>query len=97
MNEERLMKVLISPHISEKATRAAEKENQFVFRVATDATKPEIKQAVELMFKVEVEGVQIANMRGKMKYGRHMGKRANWKKAYVRLKPGHDISFMGAE
>ena len=98
MNQERLMKIIVAPHVSEKSTRVADAAQQFVFRVLPDARKPEIKRAVELMFKVEVEGVQVLNMKGKRKgFGRIRGKRPDWKKAYVRLKPGHDIDFMGAE
>lgn len=98
MNRERLMRILVSPHVSEKSTRIADVANQFVFRVLSDARKPEVKRAVELMFKVEVEGVQILNVKGKRRgFGRISGKRSDWKKAYVRLKPGHDIDFMGAE
>jgi len=97
MNEGRLMNVLLAPHISEKSTMAAENSGQVTFKVATDASKPEIKAAVELMFKVEVDDVKVVNCRGKMKYGKHPGKRANWKKAHVRLKAGHDIDFLAAE
>ena len=98
MNQERLMKILLSPHVSEKSTVTADVNRQFVFRVAPDARKPEIKRAVELMFKVEVERVQVVNVKGKRKmFGRVPGRRPNWKKAYVCLKPGFDIDFMGAE
>ena len=98
MNQERLMKILLSPHVSEKSTVTADANRQFVFRVAPDARKPEIKRAVELMFKVEVERVQVVNVKGKRKmFGRVPGRRPNWKKAYVCLKPGFDIDFMGAE
>ncbi len=98
MNQERLMKILLAPHISEKATNVAEKHKQFVFHVLPDATKPEIKQAVELMFDVKVDGVQIVNLKGKTKrFGATIGKRNNLKKAYVALKPGFDIDFMGAQ
>jgi large subunit ribosomal protein L23 len=98
MNEERLMQVLLAPHLSEKSTQLADKQRQFVFRVAPDATKPEVKKAVELMFKVEVEGVQVLNMPGKQKrFGRRVGQRAGWKKAYVRLKAGQDIDFVGGQ
>ena len=98
MSEERLMKLLLSPHVSEKSTRIADQNRQFVFKVVPDATKPEIKQAVELMFKVEVEGVQVVNVAGKRKrFGRMAGRRPDWKKAYVRLKPGHDIDFVGGQ
>ena len=93
-NQERLMTVLLAPIVSEKATFVADKHDQIVFRVAQDATKPEVKAAVELMFKVEVEKVQIANVMGKEKrFGRFMGRRRHWKKAYVCLKPGQEINF----
>ena len=92
--QERLMSVLLAPIISEKATFIADKHEQVVFRVAQDATKPEVKAAVELMFKVQVEKVQIANVMGKEKrFGRFVGRRRNWKKAYVCLKPGQEINF----
>ena len=98
MSQERLMRILLSPHVSEKTTRIADAHNQFVFKVVADARKPEIKRAVELMFKVEVESVQVLNVKGKRKVsGRVRGRRSDWKKAYVSLKPGHDIDFMGAE
>jgi large subunit ribosomal protein L23 len=98
MNQERLMKVLLSPHVSEKATRAGEQAHQVVFKVATDATKPEIKSAVETLFNVKVDAVQVANAKGKTKrFGRMMGRRRNWKKAYVTLQAGYDIDFMGSE
>lgn len=97
MNEERLMSILIAPHISEKSTRIADGSNQIAFRVRPDARKPEIHQAVEKMFNVEVESVSVLNVKGKQKglRGRNPGRRPNWRKAYVRLKPGHDIDFMG--
>ena len=95
MNQDRLMQVLLAPQISEKATFIADKNEQVVFRVATDATKPEVKAAVELLFKVEVEAVRIANVKGKTKrFGRSMGKRKGWKKAYVSLKAGQEINFV---
>jgi len=98
MNEERLMQVLRAPHVSEKSTRVADEARQVVFRVAKDADKREIKQAVEKMFKVEVEGVQVLNVKGKRKgMQRSPGKRTDWKKAYVRLKEGHDIDFSVGE
>lgn len=98
MNDERLMGILVSPHVSEKSTRVAEAANQIVFRVRTDARKAEIKRAVEKMFKVEVDSVQVLNVNGKRKgFKGRIGKRSDWKKAYVRLKPGHDIDFLGAE
>lgn len=95
MNQQRLMQVLLAPQISEKATFLADKNEQVVFRVAADATKPEVKAAVELLFKVAVESVQIANVKGKIKRaGRHMGRRSDWKKAFVSLKPGQEINFV---
>ncbi|MCP4043985.1 MAG: 50S ribosomal protein L23 [Gammaproteobacteria bacterium] len=96
MNQERLMKILLSPHVSEKSTMAADRDRQFVFKVSSDATKPEVKKAVELMFDVEVQGVQIMNVKGKSKQsGRISGRRSGWKKAYVTLRPDNDIDFMG--
>ena len=95
MNQQRLMQVLLAPQISEKATYVADKYEQIVFRVAPDATKPEVKAAVELLFKVTVESVQIAVVKGKKKkFGRFMGARKNWKKAYVSLMPGQEINFV---
>lgn len=95
MNQQRLMQVLLAPQISEKATYVADKHEQVVFRVASDATKPEVKAAVELLFKVTVESVQIAVVKGKQKkFGRFMGSRKNWKKAYVCLKAGQEINFV---
>lgn len=92
------MQVLLAPVISEKSTFVADKHEQVIFRVAQDATKPEIKAAVELMFKVEVESVKVANVRGKEKrFGRFMGRRDHWKKAYVCLKPGQEINFAEGE
>jgi large subunit ribosomal protein L23 len=97
-NPERLMQVLIAPQVSEKSTFVGEKNNQFVFRVLTDATKPEIKAAVELMFKVEVNKVQTSVTKGKEKrFGRFIGRRRNWKKAFVSLKPGQEINFAAGE
>ncbi len=93
-NQERLMQVLLAPQISEKATQIADKNEQVVFIVAPDATKPEIKAAVELLFKVEVKSVQVANMKGKVKrFGRTMGRRSDVRKAFVCLKPGQEINF----
>ena len=98
MNQERLMQVLLAPQISEKATWVADKHEQVIFRVVQDATKPEIKAAVELMFKVQVESVQVANVKSKEKrFGRFVGRRRNWKKAYVCLKPGQEINFAAGE
>jgi len=92
--DQRLMQVLLAPTISEKSTFVGEKNNQVVFRVVQDATKPEIKAAVELLFKVKVKGVQVSNVKGKEKrFGRFMGRRRNWKKAYVSLMPGQEINF----
>jgi large subunit ribosomal protein L23 len=97
-NQERLMQVLIAPQVSEKSTFVGEKNNQFVFRVLQDATKPEIKAAVELMFKVEVNRVQTANTKGKEKrFGRFVGRRRNWKKAFVSLKPGQELNFAAGD
>ena len=93
-NQERLMQVLLAPQVSEKSTYVAEKNEQVVFRVVGNATKPEIKAAVELLFKVQVESVQVANVKGKQKrFGKLTGRRKNWKKAYVCLKPGQEINF----
>jgi len=91
---ERLMTVVLAPVVSEKSTFVADKNRQYVFRVADRATKPQIKAAVELMFKVEVDSVQISNVKGKEKrFGRYIGRRRNWKKAYVSLKAGQEINF----
>lgn len=96
MNQERLMKVLLGPIISEKSTMAADAHRQFAFKVVPDATKHEIGRAVELLFEVEVEGVQVVNIKGKKKrFGQRLGQRVGTRKAYVRLKPGHDIDFGG--
>ena len=97
-SNEHLMTVVLAPVISEKGTFIADKYEQVVFRVQQDATKPQIKAAVELMFKVEVESVQVSNVKGKEKrFGRFMGRRNNWKKAYVSLKPGQEINFAAGE
>jgi len=96
MSKERLMKILLSPVVSEKSAMAADKANQFGFKVVADATKPEIAQAVELLFDVKVQNVRTVNVKGKKKrFGAVMGRRNNWKKAYVRLQAGHDIDFAG--
>jgi large subunit ribosomal protein L23 len=98
MNQERLINILYEPRVSEKSTLVADKYNQFVFKVASNANKDEIKQAVELMFKVEVVSVQVCNVKGKSKTFKALqGSRKGWKKAYVRLKPGFDIDFMGTQ
>ena len=95
-NESRLAQVLVAPIISEKATMASEKHNQVLFKVLRDATKPEIKAAVELMFKVDVESVQTVTQKGKVKkFGRSIGRRDHIKKAYVSLKKGHELNFSG--
>ena len=95
-DESRLAQVLVAPIVSEKATLIAEKRNQVLFKVLRDATKPEIKAAVELMFKVEVASVQTVNQKGKSKrFGRSMGRRDHVKKAYVSLKPGQELNFSG--
>jgi len=96
--QERLTQVILAPQVSEKSTFIGEKNDQYIFRVQQDATKPEIKAAIELMFKVQVESVQVANVKGKEKrFGRFMGRRRNWKKAYVSLKEGQAISFVEGE
>lgn len=88
------MQVLLAPQISEKATMLAEKNNQVVFLVASDATKPEVKAAVEMLFKVRVSGVQMANAKGKVKrFGRTLGRRSDVRKAYVSLESGQEINF----
>ena len=93
MNKERLIKVLLEPVVSEKSANAGA-QRQFVFRVKPDATKPEIKRAVELMFDVNVEQVRVVSINGKRKrFGVINGRRSDWKKAYVRLKEGQDIEF----
>ena len=95
-DEGRLMAVLVAPIVSEKATMVAEKTNAVMFKVLQDATKPEIKAAVELMFKVEVKAVSVLNQKGKVKrFGRSMGRRDNVRKAYVTLKAGQEINLSG--
>jgi large subunit ribosomal protein L23 len=96
MNKERLMNVLVQPHVSEKAANIAEKGNQYVFRVLGDATKSDVKAAVELMFEVKVEGVNLLNKPGKTRRFKNVpGKRNGHKKAYVRLQAGQSIDFTG--
>jgi large subunit ribosomal protein L23 len=98
MNQERLMKVLLAPHASEKSSDAADRHGRHVFDVLPDATKTEVKRAVEMLFKVKVDAVQIMNVKGKNKrFGAFLGRRPNWKKAYVRLAPGDDIDFLGSD
>ena len=95
---DRLMNVVLAPVVSEKSTFVADKNRQYVFRVADRATKPEIKAAVELMFKTKVDSVTTSNVRGKIRrFGRLEGRRRNWKKAYVRLAEGQEINFAAAE
>jgi large subunit ribosomal protein L23 len=94
MSQERLLQVLVAPHVSEKATMIAEKHNQVVFKVRRDANKLEIKKAVEDLFKVEVEQVNTTLVKGKNKrFGRTLGRRQDYKKAYVSLKAGSEIDF----
>jgi large subunit ribosomal protein L23 len=97
-DRERLMQVLLGPHVSEKATSVAESGNQVVFKVRNDATKTDVKKAVELLFEVKVERVSVVRIPAKQKrFGQRAGARQAWKKAYVRLAAGQDINFMGAE
>ncbi len=98
MNQERLLKVLVAPYMSEKAALAGDQSNAVVFKVVNDATKREIKGAVEKLFKVKVDAVQVTNVKGKLKRNRGgVSRKANWKKAYVSLAAGHDIDFALAE
>lgn len=95
VKDERLYQVILGPVISEKSIIASDKNNQVVFQVLPDATKTEIKKAVEKLFEVKVDDVKTVNVRGKVKhFGRLPGKRSNWKKAYVRLGEGHDIDYL---
>ena len=97
-NPEQLMQVLLAPVVSEKSTRVADKNRQYVFRVLDAATKPEIKAAVELLFKAKVDSVTVSRVKGKKKrFGRMMGRRNNWKKAYVKLAEGQEINFAATE
>ena len=94
MNQERMYKILLGAHISEKATVIADEANQFAFKVAKDATRPEIKEAVEKIYGVSVKNVTVLNVKGKVKRNmRGLSKKPSWKKAYVRLDDGHDIDF----
>ena len=98
MSIERLSQILVAPHVSEKSAGLADDSNQHVFKVLPNASKQEIKNAVEQMFQVKVASVQTVNVRGKNKrFGRTFGKRSDWKKAYVRLEADHDIEFTGME
>ena len=97
-SQERLMQIILGPHVSEKSTTAADRSGQVVFKVRPDATKTEVRRAVELLFEVKVANVAITRVKGKAKrFGQMRGRRSDWKKAYVRLAPGHDIDFIGAE
>jgi large subunit ribosomal protein L23 len=96
MNQERLYQILLLPHVSEKSTLLADEKNQHVFRVATDATRTEVKKAVEELFKVKVDKVRILNVKGKNKrFGGRLGKRSDMRKAYVTLSADNDIDFAG--
>jgi large subunit ribosomal protein L23 len=96
MNQEKMMRVLLRPVVSEKSTNLADASRQFVFQVAGDASKPEIREAVEKLFNVQVDAVRVASVKGKNKrFGAVLGRRKDWKKAYVRLKAGFDIDFAG--
>ncbi len=98
MNPERVFQVLVGPHVSEKAAITADANNQFVFRVAVDATKTEIKKSVEQLFKVKVDSVQTLKVKGKVKRNRFgYSTKPTWKKAYVRLEQGQDIDFAAVE
>ncbi|MGD8322748.1 MAG: 50S ribosomal protein L23 [Gammaproteobacteria bacterium] len=97
-HQERLMQVLLGPHVSEKSTAVAEASNQVVFKVRVDATRQQVRQAVEALFDVKVERVSIARVAGKAKrFGTMIGRRNAWKKAYVRLAPGSDLDFVGGD
>ena len=97
MNTERLMKVLLCPVVSEKAAMAADQSRQYAFKVTTDATKPEIAKAVEMLFDVKVDAVRVVNVKGKRKrFGAIQGKRNDTRKAYVRLAEGQEIEFANA-
>lgn len=98
MNRERLYQIIRAPHVSEKAAHGADARNQHVFRVARDATKPEIRKAVEALFEVKVDSVQVINVKGKRKrFAQREGRQSDWRKAIVRLQPGHDIDYAGME
>jgi len=98
LSNDRLYQVVRAPHVSEKAARGADESGQHVFRVAADATKPEIKAAVERLFKVKVRDVRVLNVKGKNKrFGQVSGRRSGWRKAIVRLRPGQDIDYAGFE
>jgi len=97
-HKERLTQVIVGPHVSEKSTSSADRNRQVVFKVRRDATKAEVKRAVEFLFEVKVDRVTVTRVPGKTKrFGLSRGKRSDWKKAYVRLAPGHDLDFISAE
>ena len=98
MSKNRLYQVLLSPRVTEKTTRMSEQSNQYVFRVIKDANKSEVKGAVEMLFDVSVESVRIVNVKGKNKsFRQRLGRRSDWKKAYVRVQEGQVIDFLGGE
>jgi large subunit ribosomal protein L23 len=98
MNDDKLFHVILAPHVSEKSSRLADKHRQIVLEVRPDASKPIIKRAVERLFNVQVESITVTNVKGKIKRtARTEGRRRDWKKAYVRLKPGQDIDFLGQQ
>lgn len=98
MKQERLLKILVSPHISEKATIITEKKNQYIFKVTTDATKPEVKDAIEFLFNTKVKSVRIVNVIAKKKIFKNIeGKRKAWKKAYIALEAGQTLEVAGAQ
>ena len=98
MNKNRLCQILVAPRVTEKSTQVGEDANQYVFQVVTDASKAEVKGAVEMLFDVNVESVRIVNVKGKTKAFRmRPGKRSDWKKAYVRVQEGQVIDFLGGE
>ncbi len=98
MSSDRLYQVLLSPRVTEKTTFVGEKSNQYVFHVVKDASKAEVKGAVEMLFDVKVEAVRVVNVKGKTKsFRQRPGKRSDWKKAYVRVQEGQVIDFLGGE
>lgn len=98
MNQERLLKVILSPHVSEKATIAMEKHNEYVFHIIENATKPEVKDAIEFLFNTKVKAVRIVNVRSKQKMFKGIeGKRKGWKKAYVTLQADQKLEMIGAQ
>ncbi len=97
-SDARLLQIILAPQVSEKSTYVADKHQQVIFHVVPDATKPEVKAAVEMLFKVQVDSVQMLVVKGKQKrFGRFMGRRSNWKKAFVCLKPGQEIDFVAGQ